>query len=276
MNEKRFHYVYGPVSSWRLGRSLGVDPISHKGKVCTFDCVYCQLGKTDIFQSEREIFVPTEKLLAEIKSFPPMDLDFITFSGTGEPTLAKNLGEMIHEIKKIKKEKIAVITNSSLMDSQDVREDLSRADLVLAKLDASFGDLFHRVSRPVAQIDFNRMVEGIAAFRKICKGELALQMMFITANQHYAAEMAKIADQIRPDEIQINTPLRLSGVAPLQERELRGVTEYFRNYFGDKINIWDVYETRRAVVHPVNEDDTRRRHGESGPASKGEDNEKTG
>lgn len=263
MSEKKFNYVYGPVSSWRLGRSLGIDPISHKDKVCSFDCVYCQLGKTDVFQSEREVFVTTENLLEEIKGFPSSELDFITFSGAGEPTLAKNLGEMIREIKKIRKEKIAVITNSSLIDREDVRQDLLQADLVLAKLDASFHELFQRVSRPVAQINFDRMVDGLIEFRKNYKGKLALQMMFITANQRYTGEMAEVASRIQPDEIQINTPLRLSGVSPLSERELRSVTNYFKSYFGDKIKIWDVYETKRQEVKPVNEEDTLRRHGQS-------------
>ena len=112
MEPPKYKYIYGPVSSWRLGRSLGIDPISSFQKTCTFDCVYCQSGRTEVFSTRREVFVPTEALIQELNSLPEVSIDYITFAGNGEPTLAKNLGGMIRAVKIIRREKIAVITNS--------------------------------------------------------------------------------------------------------------------------------------------------------------------
>lgn len=125
------------MASWRLGSSLGIDPLSKGEKVCTFDCVYCQIGKTKLLTDKRETFVTVRDIVEELDSLPPIEIDYITFSGTGEPTLAENLGQMMKAIKKIRNEKIAVLTNSSLMHREDVQKDLFTADLVVAKLDAS-------------------------------------------------------------------------------------------------------------------------------------------
>ena len=110
MDAKSFKYVYGPVSSWRLGCSLGIDPVSKGRKICSFDCIYCQVGKTGLLIDERHRFINCEDIIKELDSLPPLEIDYITFSGAGEPTLASNLGEMIRGIKKIRQEKIAVIT----------------------------------------------------------------------------------------------------------------------------------------------------------------------
>ena len=112
MSKSGYRYIYGPVSSWRLGRSLGVDPISAKEKICTFDCVYCQLGRTKTFSSERREFVRIKDVIHEIQTLPLPPIDYITFSGAGEPTLAKNLGGMIKAVKKIRKEKVLVSARS--------------------------------------------------------------------------------------------------------------------------------------------------------------------
>ncbi len=84
----KYKYIYGPVFSWRLGRSLGIDPISKEKKICTFDCLYCQLGKTDRLTNIRSMFVPTVEIIKEIRKIPPLKIDYLTFSGRGEPTLA--------------------------------------------------------------------------------------------------------------------------------------------------------------------------------------------
>ncbi len=131
-----FQYIFGPVYSWRLGNSLGIDPLSSPDKICNMDCIYCQLGKTAQLTHERKIYVPLEALMDEIRQIPLDLADYITFSGRGEPTLALNLGEMIRGVKAARPEKVAVITNSSLMHLQAVRDDLMAADFVLAKLDA--------------------------------------------------------------------------------------------------------------------------------------------
>ncbi len=121
MIKKNYKYIYGPVSSWRLGSSLGVEPISEDKKYCSFDCIYCQLGRTAVLSDERRNFISTFDLVKEVNTLPAIEIDYITFSGTGEPTLAKNLGEMINAVKQIRKERIAILTNSSLLDKLDVQ-----------------------------------------------------------------------------------------------------------------------------------------------------------
>ena len=155
MSARNYRYIYGPVPSWRLGSSLGIDPLSRDGKVCSFDCIYCQIGETAFLTDERKTFVPAAKIINELDSLPALKIDYITFSGTGEPTLAENLGQMIKAIKQIRREKIAVLTNSSLMYREDVQRDLFLADFVVAKLDAPSQTIFELVNRPIKTIKIN-------------------------------------------------------------------------------------------------------------------------
>jgi len=252
-----YKYIYGPVNSWRLGRSLGVDPISPKKKVCTLDCVYCQVGHTPAVAAKRRIFVSTAKIIKEIKSLPPLKIDYITFSGAGEPTLAKNLGQMIKTIRKIRSEKIAVITNSSLMKEKDVCRELLLADFVMAKLDVSSQDLFDKINQPAKAIKFEDVIKGIKEFKKIFSGKLALQIMFIRENKKYAKNIARIVKHINPDEVQINTPLRPCGVKPLSKKEINNIKKYFKN-----TNCITVYESKtKKKVLPISNKQTLRRRG---------------
>jgi wyosine [tRNA(Phe)-imidazoG37] synthetase (radical SAM superfamily) len=253
----KFKYIYGPVPSWRLGSSLGVDLVSRRGKICTFDCVYCQIGKTRGLTDKRAVFVPTEKILAEIGSLPvSLKIDYITFSGTGEPTLALNLGEVIRGIRKIRKDRIAVITNSSLIGRKAVAADLALADLVIAKLDASGNGTFKKIDRPLEKIDFNRVVDDIKEFRRGYRGKLALQIMFVEDNMAEAGKIARLAASIRPDEIQLNTPLRPCGVKPLGRKEMRKIAGYFRG-----MKVRSVYDTERKKVAPLSRKATTMRRG---------------
>jgi wyosine [tRNA(Phe)-imidazoG37] synthetase (radical SAM superfamily) len=256
MKEKQFRYIYGPVSSWRLGCSLGIDPLSEKEKICTFDCVYCQLGKTKVFTDERKVFVLAERIIEEIQSLPDVPIDYITFSGRGEPTLAKNLGQMIREVRKVRSEKIAVITNSTLLNRKDVREDLLLADFVLAKLDAGGQEVFERINRPFEKIPFTSVLEGIRNFKNIFEGKLALQIMFIKENEKYASDIARIAREINPDEVEINTPLRPCGVEPLSETALNDVMALFTG-----LRCVSVYEAEKKKVETISDEDTLIRRG---------------
>ena len=234
---KNCKYIYGPVLSWRLGVSLGVDIISKAEKVCSFDCIYCQVGKTDILTNKRQAFVSTNEVIREVEGLPEFKIDYITFSGRGEPTLASNLGEVIREIKKIRKDKIAVITDSSLIDREDVQKDLSLADLVIAKLDACSGEIFNKINRPLRGITFDKIIKGIKIFKSGFKGRLTLQIMFIDENRSCVRELARIAREIDPDEIQLNTPLRPCGVKPLSQGDLNALKEYFKG-----MNVVSVYD----------------------------------
>lgn len=254
---KKFKYIYGPVSSWRLGRSLGVDPLSQKEKVCTFDCTYCQIGETMFFNSGRKNFVSTEAVLKEIASLPKnMKMDYITFSGNGEPTLAGNLGKMIKGIRRLRKEKIAVITNASLINKSDVQDDLSLADFVLLKLDANAEDLFMDINKPDPGMRFGDIVKGIKKFKDMYGGRLALQIMLIGRNKPYAKEIAKMAVKLGIKEVQLNTPLRECHEKPLSKPEMDVIKKYFK---GMKIDY--VYSAGKKQVNPMNRDDSEKRHG---------------
>ena len=261
MERPEYKYIYGPVSSWRLGKSLGIDPVSSMQNTCSFDCVYCQAGRTEFLTGERELFVSTEDLVDELRSLPEVEIDYITFAGNGEPTLAKNLGEMIRAVKIFRKEKVAVITNASLIDRHDVQEDLLLADLVEAKLDAGSLDSLNKINRPATGILWENILGGLKAFRKIYHGRLVLQVMFVLANQRLAREIAKLACDISPDEIEINTPLRVNPVRPMAPEPLDEITRIFREACGDAIKVRSVYESSRKQSQPFCQKATERRRG---------------
>ena len=256
MAKQNYKYIYGPVSSWRLGRSLGVDPISYKRKICTFDCLYCQLGEAEAFSDRRMVFVDVAEIIDELDLLPPIQIDYITFSGAGEPTLAKNLGQMIKSVKETRKTKTAVITNSSLIDKVDVQDDLLQADCVVAKLDAASSSVFDRINRPTETIKFNTVIHALRKFRDIYKGKLAIQIMFIEENKKFAHEISQIVKEINPDEVQINTPLRVCKVKPLSESELFHIKSYFKDF-----NAISVYEASKKHVNSISNKDTLARRG---------------
>ena len=261
MNEP-FQYIFGPVESWRLGRSLGVDPLSSKDKVCNMDCIYCQLGKTVKLINERKIFVPTRDVIKELGRIPAHFMDHITFSGRGEPTLAKNLGEMIRKIKAIRQEKVAVLTNSSLMGLKEVRDDLMAADFVLAKLDAGDQPFLDRVARG-HQLHLEEIIEGIIEFRASFKGKLALQIMLVEQNIDNVKRIAQVARRIRPDEIELDTPLRPSAVKPLDRERLQGLKKLFKG-----MPTVSVYDVPLKESEPIDEEATIERHGKYRKISK--------
>ena len=257
--KKNFKYVYGPVSSWRLGRSLGVDPVyTGNRKICSYDCAYCQAGRTQVYTTKRKIFIPTSKILEEIKSFPSVKLDYITLAGVGEPTLAKNLGSIIKGIKRMRKDKVAVLTNASLLDKKDVQKDLMKADYVSAKLDACLPSSFLHMSRPAKGIELSAIVRGIKAFKKVFKGKFALQVMFTNKNKSCAEEIAGLVRQIRPDETELNTPLRPSGASALSKKEMRELRKYFKG-----LRIKNVYEVKKKKIKAISKSDTTKRRGKS-------------
>jgi len=236
--------IYGPVPSWRLGRSLGIDPISREENTCTFDCAYCQLGKTIHKTNKRQIFVDEEIIKKELKKVKnKAKADIITLSGTGEPTLAKNLGKIVDTIKENTNLPIAILTNSSLLYRKDVKKDLKKSDIVIAKLDAPNETLFKEINRPHKTVTFKKIINGIRSFRKQFNGKLSLQMMFTNKNRKYAPQMAKLAKELKADEVQINTPLRPCPVKPLNKKEINKIKEKFKD-----LNIVSVYDAKKPKV----------------------------
>jgi wyosine [tRNA(Phe)-imidazoG37] synthetase (radical SAM superfamily) len=239
--------IYGPVPSWRLGRSLGIDLLSTPGKTCSFDCVYCQLGTTVHPELERKEFVSLDRLARELKTAQGVAADYATFSGMGEPSLASNLGEAIRLVKSALKLPVAVLTNASLVPREEVRRELALADVVLAKVDAPNEELFARINRPTGSQKLARILKALRLFREEYQGKLALQMMFTEANRDRAAGMAEIARRLSPDELQINTPLRPCGVSPLSPEELAAVEREFSHFQ----NVFTVYRASKPEVTPL-------------------------
>jgi wyosine [tRNA(Phe)-imidazoG37] synthetase (radical SAM superfamily) len=250
--------IYGPVSSWRLGKSLGIDLLSTKGKTCSFDCVYCQLGMTVHPEVERKEFVSLDRLARELKAAEGTAADYATFSGMGEPSLASNLGEAISLVKSALKLPVAVLTNSSLIPKEDVRRELALADVVVAKVDAPTEELFRKINRPIRSQTLAEILKALQLFREEYHGKLALQMMFLEANRDYAAGMAKIAEQLSPDEVQINTPLRPCGVTPLTAKEVAAIAREFSSFQ----NLFTVYGALKLEVMPFDLAETLRRRPE--------------
>jgi wyosine [tRNA(Phe)-imidazoG37] synthetase (radical SAM superfamily) len=250
--------IYGPVSSWRLGKSLGIDLLSNKGKTCSFDCVYCQLGMTIHPEVERKEFVSLDRLARELKAAEGTAADYATFSGMGEPSLASNLGEAISLVKSALKLPVAVLTNSSLIPKEDVRRELALADVVVAKVDAPTEELFRKINRPIRSQTLAEILKALQLFREEYHGKLALQMMFLEANRDYAAGMAKIAEQLSPDEVQINTPLRPCGVTPLTAKEVAAIAREFSSFQ----NLFTVYGALKLEVMPFDLAETLRRRPE--------------
>jgi wyosine [tRNA(Phe)-imidazoG37] synthetase (radical SAM superfamily) len=199
--------IYGPVRSWRLGLSLGVDVLL-VNSICSFRCIYCQLGKINVHTRERRVFVPTERVLEDLRKSDWRTADAIAFSGSGEPTLAANLGEVIDGVQEIAAKPVVVLTNSTLLDDPNVRRELAAADQVCAKLDAADERTFRQINRPVAGLTWRGVVEGLRQFRREYRGRLAVQVMLQPRHLSQTADWAAVLREIQPDEVQLNLPTR--------------------------------------------------------------------
>jgi len=204
----KFNSVYGPVNSWRYGRSLGIDPIGPVS-TCSFNCVYCQLGEIVDKTRDRRIFIPTAQILADLQPFAPWDMDIITLSGSGEPTLAANLGEIITEIKNLTHCPVLVLTNATLLNDPTVCQQLALADKVSVKLDGVSPEKMRGVDRPVAGIELSEIFAGMQKFRQNYPGELGIQTMMLSPwRTDERAKYIEWVKAIAPAEIQLNTPTR--------------------------------------------------------------------
>ncbi len=221
--------VYGPVPSRRLGFSLGIDLFP--SKVCTFDCVYCQLGKGGKKSAVRKTYVPERRVLADLKKALAQGhrLDHVTFSGSGEPTLHAGIGRLIREVKKLTRTPVAVLTNASLLGLKEVRDELRAADVVVPSLDAALPPVWKRVNRPMPSLDLERIVEGLEAFRKIFKGQIWLEVMLVRGVNDGPGNieaLKRAIARIKPDKVQLNTVTRPPAektAAALAPEELKAV-----------------------------------------------------
>jgi wyosine [tRNA(Phe)-imidazoG37] synthetase (radical SAM superfamily) len=231
-------YLFGPVLSRRLGLSMGVDLLSYK--TCNLDCVYCELGKTGCLACARDRFVPQERVLREIKSRSDEDFDHLTFAGSGEPTLSRDLGEIIRRSKEMVNVPVAVITNSTLLSIKEVRQEVALADVVLPTLDAATQATFQKINRPAKDLHIDRIIEGLRDFRLEFSGEIWLEVMLVKdINDHEAEQIARAVESIGPDRVQLNTVVRppAEPVLPLDEAEMIEILDAFQD--AEIIPDWD-------------------------------------
>lgn len=202
-------FVYGPVKSWRFGRSLGIDPIGEVSS-CSFNCVYCQLGQIEVHTNQRQIFVPTSTIVEELRSLAPYKrIDVVTICGSGEPTLALNLDEILAIAKQLTNLPTVVLTNSTLLGDRMVRHALQLADIVAVKLDAISSHQWQRINQPVAKINLPDILAGITQFRKEYPGHLAIQTMLLSPwTTEMLEDYIQLLQRLSPDEIHLNVPSR--------------------------------------------------------------------
>ncbi len=224
-------HVFGPVPSRRLGFSLGVDPLVPK--ICTMDCVYCELGPTTDCTVRRASYVPVDDILEELRAAlaEPQRLDFVTLSGSGEPTLHAELDRLIAGIREVAKVPVAVLTNGSLFTDPAVRAAIAAADVVAPSLDAVSQGAFVRVNRPHPSLEAAAIVEGLVEFASGYSGRIWVETLFVAGLNDSDEEVGRIREalaRIHHERVQVNTILRPpseSTARPVESERLGVITE---------------------------------------------------
>jgi len=216
-------HVFGPVPSRRLGASLGIDLVPYK--TCSFDCVYCQLGRTTCLTVERRAYIDAADVLSELEDFISKNEapDYLTLSGSGEPTLNSSFGEVIRGIKNFSQVPIAVLTNTSLLWRKEVQTDIVGSDLVVPSLDAGSQLVFELVNRPHSSLTLDRVVDGLRDFSTSFEGDIWLEVMLVSGMNDGEDELELISDaisEIDPQKVQLNTVIR-----PPSESYARPISE---------------------------------------------------
>jgi len=228
-------HIYGPVPSRRLGFSLGIDIIPLK--TCSLNCIYCQLGPTAQKTIRRKEYLSSSEILSQIekKLSSGQRIDYITFSGSGEPTLNKTLEKLIREIKKTTSIPVAVLTNSTLLSRKSVRNALMDADLVVPSLDAATKEIFVKVNRPHPSLKLEEIIDGLQKFSQEFKGSIWLEIMLVKGVNDSLSHIRKLKEaiaKIKPEKVQLNTVIRPPAekhARPLSLKELEKIKKYFGN-----------------------------------------------
>ncbi|MCF8009824.1 MAG: radical SAM protein [Clostridiales bacterium] len=224
------NYLFGPVPSRRLGISLGVDLVPFK--TCTLNCIYCECGKTTNLTVERKEYVPVREVLDQLSAYlnNEPELDYITFSGSGEPTLHSKIGEIISFIKEnYPQYNVAVLTNGNLLPLESVRKQLKNADLIVPSLDAASEEAFQAINRPHSSLVCKDIISGLIQFREEFTGEISLEVFIVPGinTTEKELELLKTAIQsVKPDNVQIGTldrPGTESWVKPASDEEMKKV-----------------------------------------------------
>jgi len=231
-------FVFGPVPSRRLGRSLGIDPVPLK--TCNWNCVYCQLGRSVPVTNERKDYWPPGQIVAEVRRVlqtrSEREIDWVTFLASGEPTLHASLGRMIRDVKAITQIPVAVITNGALLYRPDVQEDLMAADAVLPSLDAGTAALYRAINRPHPECTFDRLVNGLLEFRRAYQGKMWVEVMVVKGlndTEEALRDLAGLFHKLQPDQVHLTTPVRPPAepwVEPPDEQGMQRARSFLREW----------------------------------------------
>jgi wyosine [tRNA(Phe)-imidazoG37] synthetase (radical SAM superfamily) len=240
-----YKYLFGPVPSRRLGMSLGVDLVPHK--VCSLNCVYCECGRTTLLTTERKEYIPYDAVVAELSDYFKTNPhpDYITFSGSGEPTLNNRIGDVLHFIKTHSRVPVAVLTNGTLFYDKEVRSELLDADVVLPSLDAAEDKAFRKINRPWHKLNIPEYIQGLVDFRQEYKGKIWLEVLIIPGLNDNTENLQALKEafiKIQPDEIQLNTLDRPGAV-----ENIRAAT---RKALQDIVDFWDLPQVKIIAAAP--------------------------
>ena len=230
-----YNYIFGPVPSRRLGISLGVDLVPMK--TCTLNCIYCECGRTTKLTLDRKEYVPFEDVKEELLDYfahHPKP-DYVTFSGSGEPTLNTRIGDVLDFIKSQNTNiPVAVLTNGTLLFQQDVRDAIKKAEMVMPSLDAATDAVFKKINRPHPKLQIETIIEGLVKFRQEYLGQMWLEVFIIPGLNDTAQELTalKLAiDKIAPDRVQLNTldrPGTVTNIRAATQHELEHILEFWQ------------------------------------------------
>ncbi|MBN2790237.1 MAG: radical SAM protein [Candidatus Delongbacteria bacterium] len=230
-----YKHIFGPVPSRRLGMSLGIDLVPHK--VCSLNCIYCECGKTTDLTLERKEYIKFDEVITELKDYMKNNSapDYITFSGSGEPTLNLKIGDIISFIKdNYPDTKVAVLTNATLFPDKKVRDELLKADLILPSFDAATELSFKRINRGNSSIDLEEYLSSLIEFRKEFKGTIWLEILIIPGYNDSKEDIDLLKDavlKIKPDSVQLNTldrPGAIDGIRAATHEELQKIVDTWK------------------------------------------------
>ncbi|MCK5164989.1 MAG: radical SAM protein [Desulfobacula sp.] len=229
-----YKYLFGPVPSRRLGMSLGVDLVPHK--VCSLNCIYCECGRTTNLTIQRKEYIPYDDVVEELKNYMKNNPapDYITFSGAGEPTLNSRIGDVLDFIKTNWPDiPVALLTNGSLFNHEQVRTQILKANLVLPSLDAASNSVFHKIDRPFHEISIEDYIQGLIDFRKEYKGKIWLEILILPDINDSIRELQLLKNaiiKINPDKVQLNTldrPGTVNNLRPANKAELQQIMDFW-------------------------------------------------
>lgn len=243
-------YIFGPVPSRRLGVSLGIDLLPHK--ICTFDCVYCECGGTKELTSNQKEYIPTAKVIKELDQFLQTEpkLDYITFSGSGEPTLHSGIGEIIDFLQQNHPEyELALLTNASFFTDQAVLDEIEGVDLIVPSLDAVLEETFQTINRPCADLSIDDIIDGLINLSRDYKGQVWLEIFIlpgINDTEEEIESFKKVIERVAPQKVQLNTldrPGAEAWVKPVVKEKLQQIAEKL----GDKVEIIADFKPRKEI-----------------------------